>query len=473
MKQRVQTALLCLLVVACLLPTAVWAQNEEEPPAGAADGIPQIHVVEEGENLTYIAGLYGVTVEALMLINNLTDSSILSVGQSLNIPGGQGEAVATLYTIRPGDSVAEVASLFHTTADAVAQANRLIDSRHPLAVGQTLAVVSRTGSDQPQPVTGAPHLVAPGDTLLLLAARYNLSPAALAAANNLSPYDHLFPGRRLRIPGAATYRELPGEWVDVQVRPLPIIAGSTVAIYTENLLDGLPTGHFAGQSLRFTPHGAGHVALVGLDAFTEPGQYALELGGSGSRPWRPFSQALPVGAGVYGTQYITVTEALSDLLDPQIRRDEDAFLDTIYTQFTEPQQWEGLFQTPVTNTVVTAGYGDGRSYNSGPVEIFHTGVDFAGTTGTPILAPANGTVVYTGTLQLRGDTLIIDHGVGVMTAYFHLSQILVNVGDRITAGQAVAAGGSTGLSTGPHLHWDLRVMGVAVNPLQWTAEPFP
>ena len=122
---------------------------------------------------------------------------------------------------------------------------------------------------------------------------------------------------------------------------------------------------------------------------------------------------------------------------------------------------------------MTAGYGDGRSYNGGPVEIYHTGVDFSGAVGTPILAPANGTIVFTGPLELRGNAVIIDHGLGVMSAYFHLSEIFVADGDTVTAGEAIGAGGSTGLSTGPHLHWDLRIMDVPVNGLQWTEIAFP
>jgi murein DD-endopeptidase MepM/ murein hydrolase activator NlpD len=94
-------------------------------------------------------------------------------------------------------------------------------------------------------------------------------------------------------------------------------------------------------------------------------------------------------------------------------------------------------------------------------------------TGTPILAPAAGTVVFSDTLQLRGDTVIIDHGLGVFSAYNHLSTVFVNVGDEVIPGQRIALGGSTGLSTGPHLHWELRVMGVPVDGMQWTQEFFP
>jgi murein DD-endopeptidase MepM/ murein hydrolase activator NlpD len=128
---------------------------------------------------------------------------------------------------------------------------------------------------------------------------------------------------------------------------------------------------------------------------------------------------------------------------------------------------------PLAEPFVSAGYGGGRSYNGGPVEIFHTGVDFAGAVGTPIFAPANGTVVFSDLLKLRGLTVIVNHGWGVMTAYFHLSELFVAVGDEVMTGQTIASLGSTGLSTGPHLHWDLRIMNAPVNPLVWTEQEFP
>ncbi|MCI0581083.1 MAG: M23 family metallopeptidase, partial [Chloroflexi bacterium] len=247
----------------------------------------------------------------------------------------------------------------------------------------------------------------------------------------------------------------------------------TVAIYVENLTTGQPEGNFAGQSLRFAPYDGGYVALAGIDAFAAPGRYTLALGGFGATPWRPFFQDVEVVSGNYGTQTITIPDNLTYLLAPEIRAEEDAFLATIYTRFSDAPLWGGLFQLPLTSTVVTAGYGDARSYNNGPIEIYHTGIDFAGAIGTPIYAPAAGTVIFTDTLELRGLTVIIDHGLGVMTGYYHLSKIHVKVGDQVTAGQLVAEGGSTGLSNGPHLHWDLRVLNVPVNGLQWTRELFP
>ena len=172
-------------------------------------------------------------------------------------------------------------------------------------------------------------------------------------------------------------------------------------------------------------------------------------------------------SGGYGTQLITLPEALSPLLAPEIRAADEAILATIYEGFSESASWSGTFQEPIRDTLITAGYGDARSYNQGPIEIFHTGVDYAGPVGTPIYAPAAGAVVFSDTLNIQGNALILDHGLGVMTGYYHLSKVHVDVGQIITSGQLIAEGGSTGLSSGPHLHWDLRVGNVAVNGLQW------
>ena len=182
---------------------------------------------------------------------------------------------------------------------------------------------------------------------------------------------------------------------------------------------------------------------------------------------------IPVASANYITQAITIDPELSDLLDPEVRQTEDEFLHTIYANFSEDKRWEGPFQVPVTGTMVTAGYGGGRSYNEEPVTIYHTGTDFDGQIGTPIMAAANGTVVFSDSLELRGQTVILDHGLGVMTGYYHLSEVFVALGEEVAAGQRIGLGGSTGLSTGPHLHWDLRIMDVPVDAMKWTESTFP
>lgn len=479
-RQRSASIIAALLFSFCLLPITVWAQTEPEAtPEPTPEilvtepAIPYIHAIQEGENLTIIATNYDVTVDGILAANGLAPNALLSIGQPLIIPGLEGDPILGLYTVQAGDSLVGLGDSFGTTAVTLANANHLINPQLDLVVGQTISITSHTGATTPQPLTGTPHVVAPGETLWMIAAQHKLTPETLAAENGLDEKTTVFPGKRLRIPSEETYRALPGEWTDIRMRPFPLYPGATFSIYVDNLLDGEPTGKFGEQNLRFAPYEDGFVAMVGLDAFADAGVYELELSGAGKRPWRPFNQEVVVEPYQYGTQYITIPEELSHLLAPEIRANEDIFLDSLYTQFTPEQHWDSIFQYPVTSTIVTASYGDSRSYNEGPIEIFHTGIDFGGGIGTPILAPGAGVVVYSAPLELRGNTVILDHGLGIMTAYFHFSELSVNVGDKVEAGQQLGLGGNTGLSSGAHLHWDVRVNGVAVDGVPWLTQTFP
>jgi murein DD-endopeptidase MepM/ murein hydrolase activator NlpD len=97
----------------------------------------------------------------------------------------------------------------------------------------------------------------------------------------------------------------------------------------------------------------------------------------------------------------------------------------------------------------------------------HAGEDFSAPPGSEVLAPAAGTVLLAESLFVRGNAVMLDHGSGVITGYWHLQKLNVESGQRVEAGQTLGEVGSTGLSTGAHLHWELRVRGVAVDPMQW------
>jgi len=93
--------------------------------------------------------------------------------------------------------------------------------------------------------------------------------------------------------------------------------------------------------------------------------------------------------------------------------------------------------------------------------------------GVPVYAPARGVVVLAEPLAVRGQAVILDHGWGVFSGFWHLSQIDVTVGQEVERGQPIGLVGNTGLSTGPHLHWEVQVRSVPVDPVQWTKESFP
>jgi murein DD-endopeptidase MepM/ murein hydrolase activator NlpD len=467
----------CVFFVLMALPfEVIWAQDGEGTPTPIGEeaaqpdsDIPIVHVVQEGETLYVIAEQYGTTIDTLQILNNISDPSLLFVGQQLVIPGGGGDVVASVHTVRIGDTLSGIAAEFNTTKDSVASSNGVINPDR-LVAGRPLTVISRTGTGERQALTGIPYNVNPGDTLLTIAAEYGLSPLEIVELNQLSYPARLVPGQRLRLPGEDRFQYLPAPWKRVELAPVSINQGDSAAIYVESTLPGMPFGRLAGQTLQFASYHDGYLALAGLDAFTESGFHELRLDGAGDQPWQPFSQEFDLQSSGYGVQYIDVPDELSALLAPEVRADEDAFLATLYTQFTSEVLWDGPFTLPITGTVISAPYGDGRSYDQGPVEIFHTGIDFVGFVGTPIFAPAAGTVIFSDTLQIRGNTLILDHGLGLMSGYYHLSAIHVDIGDTVEAGQHIADGGSTGLSTGPHLHWDMRILNAAVDGLRWVEE---
>ena len=124
---------------------------------------------------------------------------------------------------------------------------------------------------------------------------------------------------------------------------------------------------------------------------------------------------------------------------------------------------------PVTGSITSA-YGPRPNKPVAGVGAFHYGIDLAGASGTPIAAAAAGTVTAAGVLGTYGNWVLIDHGNGVQTGYAHNSAILVGVGQTVSAGETIALRGSTGASTGPHLHFEVRVNGEKIDPAPFMAE---
>jgi murein DD-endopeptidase MepM/ murein hydrolase activator NlpD len=118
-------------------------------------------------------------------------------------------------------------------------------------------------------------------------------------------------------------------------------------------------------------------------------------------------------------------------------------------------------------------FGGRRSYNGSGYYYFHTGLDYYGVMGQDIYAVAAGKVVFTGPLLLHGNTTLIDHGWGVYSLYAHQSEFLVQEGQQISAGELIGRVGNTGRSIGPHLHLEVWVGGLQVDPLDWLENTYP
>jgi murein DD-endopeptidase MepM/ murein hydrolase activator NlpD len=128
--------------------------------------------------------------------------------------------------------------------------------------------------------------------------------------------------------------------------------------------------------------------------------------------------------------------------------------------------WRQRFAWPVTGRISTL-FGSQRIYANGEAGSYHSGLDVARATGTVVTAPADGVVILAADhpFTLEGNLLMIDHGMGLNSAFLHLSRIDVRVGDRVRQGQPIGAVGRTGRATGPHLHWSLRWRDAKLDPM--------
>jgi murein DD-endopeptidase MepM/ murein hydrolase activator NlpD len=147
-----------------------------------------------------------------------------------------------------------------------------------------------------------------------------------------------------------------------------------------------------------------------------------------------------------------------------------AFFRNLFAKSTPEKIWRERFLFP-SNGVITSGFGKFRTYYGGTTAV-HRGIDIGAPIGTAIRAPNGGLVVYVGTNPAQGRNIVIDHGMGVFTALMHLSEMYVKAGDSVQRGDVIATMGNSGLSSGPHLHWEMRVNGRPVNPLEWVNQKF-
>jgi murein DD-endopeptidase MepM/ murein hydrolase activator NlpD len=230
------------------------------------------------------------------------------------------------------------------------------------------------------------------------------------------------------------------------------------------------------KPLHFFPASGDQLALQGVYALLEPGVYPIRLEAAladGTR--QAFEQMVLVRSGEYGSEEPYVPP---ETIDPAVTGPENQTVLSIVGPATPTAYWNGIFTAPaVYPDEFTSLFGTHRIYHGlGTdlvVEGFHTGLDFAGGEGLQIFAPAPGKIVFAAPLTVRGNATIIDHGWGVYSGFWHQSQIFVNVGDLVETGQVIGLVGGTGRATGAHLHWEVWVNGVQVDPLDWLHRSFP
>lgn len=206
-------------------------------------------------------------------------------------------------------------------------------------------------------------------------------------------------------------------------------------------------------------------SLIPLSADTKPGTYPLEILYKG----KVKKINLIVQETKYPLQELTLRKEVAGLMATRIER---ALVAKALSRESSEKLWGGKFIFPSDARESTL-YGVKRKVNGVITpDYFHKGLDFAAKFGSSVRAPADGKVILAGQeskgFVVNGNCIFLDHGHGVITGYLHLSSLLVKEGDFVKKGQIIGKVGSTGIASGPHLHWGLYVLGKTVDPIEWT-----
>lgn len=362
--------------------------------------------------------------------------------------------------VQPGDTWQALGWRFDLAPEVLQQHNPNPNRQHQPAIGSIVHIPAGQGQQRNGSLL---RLNAGG--LLGLAATTSANPWSLALANGMAhPYRPPLYRPIFVAGGESPPRELPVGFGGLEVSSQVAQPGQALAfraqlgrpVTVEATLADLPVTTFANQ--------LDLVGLVGTGAFFPPGEHELVIRSPGEPLW---TQPWLFAPGEWTFQQITLTGEAAAIDQESIQQERERLF-AIWSQHTGRPMWNDSFQPPVRDYLeLSSLYGARRSYNGGPYRTYHEGVDYSAYGGTPVYAPASGQVVLAERLFVRGGAVIIDHGLGVYTGFYHLSEVIAQPGADVSAGDLIGRVGSTGLSTGNHLHWDLLVGGTWVDAAAW------
>lgn len=470
MKNKSLSILLAISLLFTILSPA-QAQDQNQYP---------VYIIQSGDTLTSIAGQFDVSLDELISINNISDSDIVTVGSQLIIPGLQGlTGVITTSPVQLGENLKGLTIKYKISADLLMKLNHLT-SPGEINAGSSLILPVDVTSQAPAPIAKFNDL----QTLLEVAALHQTTIWNLVEQNDFKNQLSVLPGDLLyskETNDTTQISAIDPKLTQVKIFPLPLVQGQTFEISVDSPQPVILQGNLNGLPLHFfTTERNQQVSLQGIHAMADTGLVPFSLSGTfadGSS--FSFEQSVLLISGDYPSdEPLTVDPAT---IDPTVTQPEQDFVNNLTSKSNPIRYWSGMFQSPAVYQEYNSLFGDRRNYNDGALLSFHSGLDFAGGMGLPIVAPADGVVVFAGPLTIRGNATFIDHGWGVYSAYFHQSEIDVKAGDKVTTGQEIGKVGNTGrvneagafIGAGAHLHWEIWVNGIQVDPFQWLNTQYP
>ncbi len=455
-----------LLLLLIIFPTAspVQAQNDPQGP---------IYVVQFGDTLNVIAMRFGVSVDDLIQVNNISNPNLLTEGTELIIPGLKGVSgrLVTL-TVPLGQNLLSISREHGVSIEKLAQLNR-ITSPQEIYAGSNLIIPQESQDTALFPGVS----LAANQTWMEAAVLADLNPWQLLGINRHETSSSMVSGQMLYQPGQNTnvqFSAISPVITSISILPLPFIQGKTSVLRVETNQPAKLTARLFDQDyILFEETPGVYLSLIGTPTLLDPGLVSFNLNGSLTEGSTfSYSQMILLDPGYYGQDPPLDVDPAT--LDPELMKSEEEFVTSRTSTASSKRLWEGTFAYPIDEPCIRSWFGNRRSYNNGVYTSFHAGLDFgvcAQNLNTYAAAP--GKVVFAGPLSVRGNSVIINHGWGVYTGYWHLNQTAVAEGDTVDTRQVIGEVGATGRVTGPHLHFEVRVNGFAVDPLDWLETGYP
>lgn len=480
MKSKISFFLLFIFAIS-LTTTPVHAQEPDSYP---------VYIIQSGDTLSSIAILFDISLDTLLQVNSDLDPTMLAPGQSVKIPGYPGiTGIITPTIVDLGESWKNILIKYQIDETTLIKINKLTNTASLYAGTDLLIPVGSEGIEL------SPKTIVESDSgFLEKAVQLNENPYTLQIQNYRASSLFFFntdlcfnanPDQQIVNPFSGSIESL-------SISPLPLTQGDTVVIHVKTQQPLSLSGQINEHELHFfTNDNENYYALQGIHAMADTGLTDFSITGTiNSENVLSYQQNLLLVSGNFDTDDpLTVAP---EMIDPAVTIPEMEKILAITTVFTPEKYWDGMFLSPDNDygTVIpnyelqkefTSLYGSRRTYNDNPEVTFHSGVDFGGGVGLPIVSVAAGKVVYAGYLDVRGNATIIDHGLGVYSAYFHQSAISVSAGEMVEKGQKIGEVGNTGrvdradeyAGAGSHMHWEMWVNGVQVNPLDWLNSEYP
>lgn len=441
-------------------------------PAKAQTTYPE-YIVVYGDTLSWIALRFDTTVEAIQSLNGLTADSGLHPGDRLKIPTLAGmQGILTTEYVPLGSSLTSLSRRSQAEPADLIKANQLT-SPSELFIGREIVM---THSEENPAMETMASLKA-GQSFFeasILAGQNTWQLAEMNRLDNPSrglPMDTYFKPSEVDSPSNLA---IPG-LKSIVIDNLPLIQGDTYLIKVSSDKPVTVRASLNGKEPVFINMAEGvQMAYGGIHALTEVGVYPLtmEFTNSEGETYR-FDQYVMINSGNFATDKPLDVDPAT--VGTEEVKNEDIAFKEIVAPITPIQQWEGLWYSPAQDAdCIISNFGSRRTYNDDPGLYYHTGLDLGYCKGTDVYAPAKGTVVAVLPDQVvRGNTIVIDHGLGIYSIYMHLAGFHVTEGETVSPGQLIGIIGTTGRSTGPHLHFEVDIQGTPVNPLTWLRRAFP